>query len=169
MVRTILITSALMFTSCYPVSFAQDSMLDDMFRVKSFARTTTVYEDTLGPNTQVDTTTWFQLVPDQYERYPEIWGDHQYWTLFARVDSVETPAPAVNLSIEFEVAVNRDQAGTGGDYIAYRADDGSSSLLTISTYERVFKPVTVYGGLYGRFILTSTDSLRVELNLWKKH
>lgn len=128
------------------------------------ARATTVYDAVLRARS--DTTAWIPVGTHTAALAAERPYAPTRFTLFARLDTAgvaHAAAPSVTL---------RAQVALGDTAFAYEQADGSLELvdalnpLTSIAAGRSL-PVPLYGGGWVRFLVTSADTARVRLDLWR--
>ncbi|MDP8207618.1 MAG: hypothetical protein P9L92_13205 [Candidatus Electryonea clarkiae] len=128
------------------------------------ARVTTLMNDILKAET--DTTSWLAF-GTHLNAYPQ---EKEYaptrFTLFFYADTTDVPnAAGPSVTLKAQIALD-DTSGK-----VYEQRDGSLDLVPdtdpVTTIAGQVLPVPVYGGGWIRFIVTSTDSAKVKLDLWR--
>jgi hypothetical protein len=130
------------------------------------ARATNLYNDTLRATT--DTTSWLAF-GTHLAGYPleKEYGPSRFTAFFIVDTSGVAHAAGPSVTLRAQIALS-DTTGT-----LYEQRDGSLDLVpstdpvTTTTGQSI--PVPVYGGGWIRFIVTSSDSASVRLDLWRIH
>jgi len=128
------------------------------------ARATPVYNDTLFA--EADTTAWLPFGTHIAALAPERVFAPTRFTLFAKLDTAGIAHAAdPELTVFAQLALSDTTQ-------PYEQEDGSLALAPttdplIRTDVGLVLPVPVYGGGWIRFIVESSDTLQVRLDLWR--